>query len=75
MYGKSYWTEHLGEGWVEVLKPLLKDPYMEKLMNFLMVQYALEEVHPEDYKSLFKAFKYVLGKSLEWLLSAPNLVP
>lgn len=57
MYGKSYWTEHLGEGWVEVLKPLLKDPYMEKLMNFLMVQYALEEVHPEDYKSLFRAFK------------------
>lgn len=57
MYGKQYWINQLGEGWAMILKPLLKDPYMQKLIDFVSVKYAMDTVYPENSKEIFKAFK------------------
>jgi len=53
---KEYWIDQLGEGWTSKLKDTLKDPYMEKLMNFLSTEYAMNTVYPKR-ENLFKAFK------------------
>ena len=53
---KEYWMDQLGEGWTSKLRDTLRDPYMEKLMNFLSTEYAMNTVYPKR-ENLFKAFK------------------
>ena len=53
---KQFWVNKLGEGWALKLRDTLKDPYMQKLMEFLQTEYALNTVYPEK-KDVFKAFK------------------
>ena len=57
MKTKKYWIDQIGEGWAEVLKPLLKSDYMEELMNSLSIDYALSDMYPKRYEDIFKAFK------------------
>lgn len=58
MKSKQYWVDRLGEGWTNALKDTLKSPYMEKLMNFVDCQYAMEDnVFPNNSKIIFDAFK------------------
>jgi len=65
MRDKKYWTNKLGEEWAVALKPLLKSPYMDKLMDFVEIQYALNTIHPKDFSSIFNAFKYCPYKDLK----------
>ena len=57
MKTKKYWIDQLGEGWTEVLKPLLKSDYIEKLTNRLNIDYALNDMYPINQNDIFKAFK------------------
>lgn len=57
MRSKEFWVEHLGEEWVEVLKPLLKSTYMEKVMNTTQLDYSILEMFPISQKDIFRAFK------------------
>lgn len=58
MRDRKYWTEKLGEGWANALKETLKSPYMDKLMNFLDCEYALNSnIYPKNQKLIFNAFK------------------
>ena len=54
---KQFWVDRLGEDWTLVLKDTLKSPYMEKLMSFLNVEYALHKIHPSEKRDVFNAFK------------------
>ena len=63
--GREYWTARLGEGWTEVLKPLLKDSYMENLMSKLQFEYAIHKIYPENHKEIFKAFKLCSWENLK----------
>jgi uracil-DNA glycosylase len=74
MYGKKYWSTELGEDWAMVLKPFLKDPYMQKLMHFLNIQYAMNDIYPANYKSIFDAFKYCPWNNLRVVIigTEPN---
>ena len=53
---KEFWVNQLGEGWTSKLRGILRDPYMEKLMKYIQIDYALNTVYPEK-KNLFRAFK------------------
>lgn len=55
---KQYWVDKLGEEWAMRLKETLKSPYMDKLMNFLPMQYALQRVHPHE-ANIFKKLKQI----------------
>ena len=57
MRGRQFWVDSLGEGWAEKLKPLLKDPYMDKVMNKLALDYSLLKVYPCNQHDVFRAFK------------------
>ena len=57
MKTKQYWIDQIGEGWTEILKPLLKSDYMEKLTTKLTIDYALYDMYPERQENIFKAFK------------------
>jgi len=56
MKSKQYWVEQLGERWTTELKDLLKSPYMDKLENFLAVEYAMNTVYPAK-KDIFHYFR------------------
>jgi len=57
MRGKAYWIDQLGEKWALNLKDILRDPYMDKLINFLAIEYSLGQVYPQYMEDIFKAFK------------------
>jgi len=57
MRNKQYWVEKLGEKWALNLKKILRDPYMEKLMNFVAVEYAMQTIYPIDQSKVFQSFK------------------
>lgn len=57
MKSKQFWINQLGQEWAMKLKPVLKSEYMEKLMDFLQVEYALKDVRPHDKKEVFQAFR------------------
>jgi uracil-DNA glycosylase len=57
MRNKAYWTEQLGEKWALNLKDILRDPYMNKLMDFVALEYAMRTIYPADQKDVFKSFK------------------
>lgn len=56
MQGKRFWVDTLGKGWAMELKDTLRSPYMEKLMSFINIQYAMNDVIPYQ-KDIFNAFK------------------
>jgi len=51
---KMYWYGQLAD-WTPRLKPIIKTPYMVKLINFLLQEYEKEEVHP-TFNKIFRAF-------------------
>jgi uracil-DNA glycosylase len=55
---KQYWVDKLGEEWAMRLKETLKSPYMDKLMNFLAMQYAMQRIHPHE-SNIFKKLKEI----------------
>ena len=57
MNKKEYWDKHLGESWTEILKPLLKTPEFNTILDTLAVNYVFTPHYPEDVNSVFKAFK------------------
>jgi uracil-DNA glycosylase len=57
MKSKQFWIEQLGAEWALRLKPVLKSEYMEKLMNYLSIEYALHSIKPYDKKEIFQAFR------------------
>jgi len=62
--GREYWENKLGD-WANVLKPILKDPYMDNVMNTLQFDYAIHKVYPENHKDIFKAFKLCSWENLK----------
>jgi uracil DNA glycosylase len=52
---KAYWTKEL-DTWTLPLKEILKTPYMDKLMNFVTMQYSLNSMLPNRDK-LFEHFR------------------
>jgi uracil DNA glycosylase len=54
---RQYWEKQLGEEWTSTLKDTLRDPYMDKLMNFISTEYAISNVFPINYEDLFLAFR------------------
>ena len=57
MRDKKFWVDTLGEGWTEKLKPLLKDPYMDKVLTKVAMDYSILKVYPRNQADVFKAFK------------------
>ena len=57
MRNKAYWVEQLGEKWALNLKDILRDPYMDKLMNFIAIEYAMKTVYPVDQNDIFNSFR------------------
>lgn len=76
---KKYWVEQIGEGWTRVLKDTLRDPYMDKLISFLNIEYGKSKIKP-NREDIFNAFKLcqwedlkvvILGIDSSWDI-APN---
>ncbi len=63
MKGKQFWVDTLGKGWAMELKETLKSPYMDKLMKYLSIQYAMNNIKPYE-KDIFNAFKLCPWESL-----------
>jgi len=63
-YGKQFWVEELGEKWALQLKDTLKSPYATKLMDYISVQYAMNDIRPAR-KNVFKAFRACPWDSLK----------
>lgn len=57
MRTKEFWIEQFGESWTMFLKELLKSPYMDKLMSFINIEYAMGNVYPKEKKAIFKNFR------------------
>lgn len=57
MRNKAYWIDQLGEKWALNLKDILRDPYMDKLMDFITVEYAMNQIYPQYQEDVFNAFK------------------
>lgn len=57
MLGKQYWIEQLGEKWALNLKGVLNTPYMEKLVNYINIEYALKTIYPSNLTTIFNTFK------------------
>lgn len=55
---KIFWEQQIGTKWTNVLTPLLRSPYMHKVMLDTSLEYKLENTttYP-DQKNIFKAFK------------------
>jgi uracil-DNA glycosylase len=54
---RQFWENQLGEEWTRILQHTLRSEYMEKLMNFLKMEYSLNEIRPSEKSDVFKAFK------------------
>lgn len=54
---RKYWEKHLGQQWTQILKDILRTEYMNKVMDFVNQEYALSEVFPLNYDSLFENFR------------------
>lgn len=65
MNKKEYWNKHLGESWTEILKPLLKTPEFNTILDTLAVNYVFTPHYPEDVNNVFKAFKLCPWDSLQ----------
>jgi uracil-DNA glycosylase len=57
MKNKAFWVKQLGESWAMKLKPLLKSPQMDKLIDKTMFDYIWHPMFPLEKKDIFKAFK------------------
>ena len=56
-YGKQFWINKLGKGWAMALKDILKTSYGTKLMDYLITEYSLRDMHPEKLEDVFAPFK------------------
>jgi len=67
MKSKEYWIEQLGYRWAMELKETLKSPYMEKLKNFLAIEYAMNKVYPNQ-KDIFNYFRLCRYEDLRMVI-------
>lgn len=63
-YKKQFWVDTLGKGWAIHLKEILNSPYGDKLMNFLEIEYAINNIVPKK-EDIFKAYKLCPWESLK----------
>lgn len=61
---KNFWINTIGSEWTRILQETLKSDYMNKLMSFLKMEYALNEIRPSK-EDVFKAFKLCPYESLK----------
>lgn len=57
MRSKEHWIKELGEDWTMSLRDTLKSPYMDKLMNFIAIEYSLNSLYPFNSKNIFEPLK------------------
>jgi len=61
---KEFWIEKLGKKWTMQLKNMLRSPYSTKLMNFITIEYAMNDIEP--YKvDMFNAYKLCKWEDLK----------
>ncbi len=72
---KKFWINQLGERWSMILKDTLRSEYMEKLMNFLKMEYTLNKIRPSK-EDVFLPFKLCPWESLKVVIigSDPSTV-
>jgi uracil-DNA glycosylase len=63
-YGKEFWVNELGKDWTRELKDTLRTPYAAKLMEFVSVEYAMNNVIPLK-EDIFRAFKLCEWKDVK----------
>lgn len=73
--GKQFWVEKLGEKWAMQLQDMLRDPYCDKLMNFISTEYAMNDIKPAK-ADIFNAYKLCPWDSLKIVIlgSEPTTV-
>jgi uracil-DNA glycosylase len=64
---KQYWIDKLGQGWAMALKDTLKSPYMDKLEEFLALEYATNKVQPHG-SNIYKYFKLCPREKLRMVI-------
>lgn len=52
---KQYWIDTIGKEWTTFLADILKQEYMKKVMSFMSVEYATNDIFPKK-DEIFKAF-------------------
>lgn len=57
MRSKEHWIKELGEDWTMSLRGTLKSPYMDKLMNFVAIEYSLNSLYPFSSRNVFEPLK------------------
>jgi uracil DNA glycosylase len=67
---KQYWLKEL-DSWTYPLKDVLRSPYMDKLMNFVSLQYATQEIIPSK-KSLFRYFRMCQWQEVHVVVLVPS---
>lgn len=54
---RQFWENILGRAWTNHLQEILRSDYMDKLMDFLEVEYSLNKISPSNKKEVFNSFK------------------
>jgi uracil-DNA glycosylase len=77
---KSYWQKEIGISWTNELSKILRDPYMDKLMDFIQVQYAMNTIYPKQKENIFHTFKLTSWDNLKIVIindltDSCNLIP
>ena len=57
MRSKEHWIQELGEDWTMSLRDILKSLYMDKLMNFVAIEYSLNSLYPFSSKNVFEPLR------------------
>jgi len=77
---KAYWEKEIGVSWTKELTEILRDPYMNKLMDFVQVQYAMNTIYPIQKENVFNTFKLTSWDNLKVVIindlqNSCNLIP
>lgn len=67
---KAYWEKEFGS-WTMILKEILKDPYMDKLLNYLSIQYSMQDIIPSR-NSLFRYFRICKWQDVRVVILVPS---
>lgn len=71
MKTKQYWIKEL-DSWALLLKELLKSSYMEKLINFIEMEYSMNDIIPSK-KDLFKRFRECNWQNISIVIIVPSI--
>lgn len=77
---KAYWEKEIGVSWTKELTEILRDPYMNKLMDFVQIQYAMNTIYPIQKENIFNTFKLTSWDNLKVVIindlqDSCNLIP